>query len=109
VIVELPFKRAGRRDPSNYLPPVKAIVDGLVDAGLWPDDTGEFVTISEPALVVGSEMVVVRICPLVVEAERLVLHECTLCRAVTGAPFRKRPVDCSNCGGTKFRPVRARR
>ncbi len=59
--VELPFDRASsRRDPSNYFPAVKAIVDGLVDAGLWVDDTAEYVSISEPTLVKGN-MVVVRI------------------------------------------------
>lgn len=61
VEVELPFDRASsRRDPSNYLPAVKAIVDGLVDAGLWVDDTAEYVSVAEPTLVKGS-MVVVRI------------------------------------------------
>jgi len=30
-----------RRDPHNYMPTVKAIIDGLVDAGVWPDDTPE--------------------------------------------------------------------
>lgn len=51
VLVELPFDRASsRRDPSNYLPAVKAIVDGLVDAGLWVDDTAEFVSVEEPVL-----------------------------------------------------------
>lgn len=32
-----------RRDPSNLMPTQKAAVDGLVDAGLVPDDTPEFV------------------------------------------------------------------
>ena len=60
--VELPFTRNGRRDPSNYLPAVKAAVDGLVDAGLWPDDTPDYVSVAEPSLVVGS-LVIVRIRP----------------------------------------------
>ena len=29
-----------RYDPANYYPTVKAIVDGLVDAGVLPDDDG---------------------------------------------------------------------
>lgn len=63
VRVELPFAKASsRRDPSNYLPAVKAIVDGLVDAGLWPDDTGEYVSVSEPVLV-RAERVVVYLSP----------------------------------------------
>lgn len=32
-----------RRDPSNVMPTQKAAVDGLVDAGVVPDDTPEFV------------------------------------------------------------------
>lgn len=39
-----------RRDPSNLFPTVKAIVDGLVDAGLWPDDNADWVTVGEPRL-----------------------------------------------------------
>ena len=33
-----------RRDPSNLMPTQKAIVDGLVDYGLVPDDTPDYVT-----------------------------------------------------------------
>lgn len=39
-----------RRDPHNYFPTVKPVVDGLIDAGLWPDDTPEWVTTTEPTL-----------------------------------------------------------
>lgn len=56
--VTLPFDRGARRDPSNYLPAVKAIIDGLVDAGLWPDDTPEWVTVAEPSLAVGGNVIV---------------------------------------------------
>jgi crossover junction endodeoxyribonuclease RusA len=63
VLVQLAFAKASsRRDPSNYLPAVKAIVDGLVDAGLWPDDTAEFVSVEEPVLAV-SDLVLVRVLP----------------------------------------------
>ena len=31
-------------DVGNWLPAVKAVVDGLVDAGWWPDDTAEYVS-----------------------------------------------------------------
>jgi crossover junction endodeoxyribonuclease RusA len=51
VTVELPVLGNRRRDPHNLFPTVKPIVDGLVDAGLWPDDTPEWVTTTEPALV----------------------------------------------------------
>jgi crossover junction endodeoxyribonuclease RusA len=32
------YPRGGRADPSNAAPTVKALVDGLTDAGCWPDD-----------------------------------------------------------------------
>lgn len=60
VEVTVPFTRKGRRDPHNYTGTVvKAIVDGLVDAHLWPDDTPEWVTVKEPKLVAGKEVKVV--------------------------------------------------
>jgi crossover junction endodeoxyribonuclease RusA len=50
VHITLPVFRNLRRDPHNYFPTVKPIVDGLVDAGLWPDDTPQWVTTIEPTL-----------------------------------------------------------
>ncbi len=50
VYVRLPVKTAHKRDPHNFTPTVKAIVDGLVDAGVWPDDNSDWVTVAEPAL-----------------------------------------------------------
>ena len=32
------FTRNGRADPANAAPTVKALIDGMVDAGVWPDD-----------------------------------------------------------------------
>ena len=60
VEVSIPFARNGRRDPHNYAPTVKAIVDGLVDAGLWPDDPPEFVRTFEPLCRVekGGELII---------------------------------------------------
>lgn len=64
VSIELPFERGGRRDPMNYIGTcMKAAIDGLVDAGLWPDDTAEFVTIEQPLLRVRGDAVVLRITP----------------------------------------------
>ena len=63
VTVELPVRDSRRRDPSNYVATVKPIVDGLVDAGVWPDDDGSWVATSEPVLVVGGTRVVVRLEP----------------------------------------------
>lgn len=61
VEVFLPVRDRRRRDPHNYAPTLKAIVDGLVDARVWPDDTPEWVRTLEPTLVVGADVVVVRI------------------------------------------------
>lgn len=45
----LPFRTANRRDPHNYTGTVvKAIVDGLVKAGVVPDDTPDWVTVIDP-------------------------------------------------------------
>lgn len=57
VQLSLPFRRAApRRDPHNFVGTVvKAVIDGLTDAGLWADDTPEFVVNGDPIL---------RVCPL---------------------------------------------
>jgi hypothetical protein len=110
VHVSLPFDRAARRDPSNYLPPVKALIDGLVDpGGLWPDDTPEYVAVAEPELVVGSDLVVVRIVPRAEAAEQPAqgwVYECSLCRHEVHSPRRRKPPECPNCGGVQFRAGR---
>lgn len=49
LIIPVPDRR--RRDPGNLTPLTKACVDGLVDAGIWPDDTAEYVETLEPRLV----------------------------------------------------------
>ena len=51
VHVTIPFPVHRRRDPINYARTVKAIVDGLVRAGAWPDDTPDYVTQHIPTLV----------------------------------------------------------
>lgn len=50
IVITLDVPDARRRDPANYFATVKPIVDGLVDAGWWPDDTPEYVTTCEPVL-----------------------------------------------------------
>lgn len=51
VRVTIPFHVKRRRDPHNYTGTVvKAIVDGLVSACVWPDDTPEWVTVVDPIL-----------------------------------------------------------
>jgi crossover junction endodeoxyribonuclease RusA len=54
VVVQLRFRTARRRDPANWAPTGKAIVDGLVDAGVFVDD--------DASRVVGPDM---RLGPLV--------------------------------------------
>lgn len=57
VTVHIPVKQNRRRDPHNWFPTIKPIIDGLVDAGLWPDDTPEWVRCTEPVLVVNGDKV----------------------------------------------------
>lgn len=56
ITVRLPVPDRAHRDPHNYAPTMKAIIDGLVDAGWWPDDTPEHITTTEPVLNVQPEM-----------------------------------------------------
>ncbi|MDP8971179.1 MAG: hypothetical protein M3N52_11940 [Actinomycetota bacterium] len=44
IVAELMFTTGHRRDPHNWFPTAKAAVDGLVDAGVLPDDRAELVT-----------------------------------------------------------------
>lgn len=43
IICELRFADRRRRDPHNWTPTAKACVDGLVDAGVFPDDSSSYV------------------------------------------------------------------
>lgn len=62
VHVTIPFAMRRGRDPINYAKTVKHIVDGLVRAGAWPDDTPDYVTQHIPTLVDGSKLpVLVRV------------------------------------------------
>lgn len=59
VTLQIPFAQNRRRDPHNYCGTVlKAVVDGLVRAGVWPDDTPEWVGHREPVLLKGGLVVV---------------------------------------------------
>ena len=44
IIATVHKTRGGRWDAGNLYPTAKAIVDGLVDAGVIPDDSNEWVT-----------------------------------------------------------------
>jgi len=51
-----PVTQNRRRDPHNYYPTVKPIVDGLTDANYWPDDTPEYVETREPIFYKGDKV-----------------------------------------------------
>jgi len=56
VTVEIAFPMNRERDPHNYCGTVvKAIIDGLKEAGAFPNDTFEYVGHREPRLVVGKD------------------------------------------------------
>ncbi len=48
-------------DPANLIATVKPLVDGMVKANLWPDDTAEFVTVAEPRQSKATQDVIVRL------------------------------------------------
>lgn len=43
VTVSITYPRVGRADPPNAYPTVKPLIDGLVDAGIWPDDNSAWI------------------------------------------------------------------
>jgi hypothetical protein len=56
VQVDIPFGQKRKRDPHNYCGTVvKAVIDGLVKQGVWPDDTPEWVGHREPIPILGRE------------------------------------------------------
>jgi Holliday junction resolvase RusA-like endonuclease len=56
VQVVVPFFQKRRRDPHNYCGTVlKAIVDGLVEEGLWPDDNPEWIGHRESQITIGNQ------------------------------------------------------
>lgn len=59
VHVAIPCATRRGRDPHNYTGTVvKSIIDGLKNAGAWPDDGPEYVTVLDPSLVISNEVVV---------------------------------------------------
>lgn len=61
--VTFPVPDNRRRDADNPAPTCKAIQDGLVDAGIWPDDTPEWVETLGSRFEKGAEFVVVELIP----------------------------------------------
>lgn len=65
VSVLLPVPDVRRRDPHNLAPTLKAVIDGLVDAGVVVDDDSTRVATDEPRIYVArTGPVVVNIAPL---------------------------------------------
>jgi crossover junction endodeoxyribonuclease RusA len=63
--VSLPVKSLlVRRDPHNFVATIKPIIDGLVDAKFWPDDTPEYVVSTDPEFHTSDRQVWVRIYPV---------------------------------------------
>lgn len=55
-----PDTKTRRRDPGNWAPSVKAVIDGIVDAGVLPDDNHERLLGPDPRIgtpVPGSQLV----------------------------------------------------
>ena len=65
VVMELRFCDKRRRDPANWSPTAKAVMDGLVDAGLFIDDDSEHVVGPDmrlgPTTTKGSEALIVHV------------------------------------------------
>jgi hypothetical protein len=67
VTLELPVRDRRRRDPHNYVLTMKAVIDGITDAGAWPDDNSDHVYTREPVLVLDKTapgFVTIRLTPL---------------------------------------------
>lgn len=59
VSIVIPFERKPTADPMNLCGTVgKAVIDGLVAAGAWPDDGPAYVGHREPVLVKGGDVLV---------------------------------------------------
>lgn len=68
VVCELRFHGNRRRDPANWNLTAKPVIDGLVDAGIFPDDTPRYVTgpdmrLGEPVATKADEELIVHIFP----------------------------------------------
>ena len=49
-VVTIDYRDRRRRDAANLAPTIKAILDGLVDAGILPDDSTEYLTGADPRI-----------------------------------------------------------
>lgn len=61
----IPVKDRRKRDPHNFCGTVlKAVIDGLVQAGAWPDDTPEYVGHREPVFQHKGRLVIISWSPM---------------------------------------------
>ena len=49
-VVTIDYRDRRRRDAANLAPTVKAIIDVLVDAGILPDDSTDYLTGADPRI-----------------------------------------------------------
>lgn len=59
VFTSLPVPDRRRRDPINFAATVKRVIDGITNAGAWPDDTPDWVTQHVPHLRVTKDNLVI--------------------------------------------------
>lgn len=89
VVCELKFSTAYRRDPHNWMPTAKAVLDGMVDAGVFPDDNHKHIVGPDMRIGAkvprGSEHLVMHVWPGVSEPVSPISHDAFL-REVRGEP-----------------------
>lgn len=70
VTVTITWPDNRRRDPANWEPTAKAIVDGITTAGLWPDDDDKHVTGPDMRRGHGPHAIHIQIQPVALRAPR---------------------------------------
>ena len=58
VRVTLPCRLNRKRDAHNWVATVKPCIDGLVDAGWWPDDDAAWVAVVDPTFATGTTVTI---------------------------------------------------
>ena len=43
LVIEIGYSSRRKADPPNAYPTIKALIDGMTDAGLWPDDNSDII------------------------------------------------------------------
>jgi len=63
VRITFPVTVDRRRDTHNWHATCKPIIDGLVDSGVWADDTDNYVIVLDPRFAKGVDVVTVELSP----------------------------------------------